>query len=41
MAYDSDIQSFRPELQKFDADTRQAALGFVEGLYAGGSTNIE
>jgi len=41
VAYDSDIQSFRPELQKFDADTRQAALGFVEGLYAGGSTNIE
>ncbi|MBX9788484.1 MAG: VWA domain-containing protein [Pirellulales bacterium] len=41
VAYDSEIQSFRPELQKFDAETRQAALGFVEGLYAGGSTNIE
>jgi Ca-activated chloride channel family protein len=41
VAYDSDIQLFRPELQKFDAETRQAALGFVEGLYAGGSTNIE
>jgi Ca-activated chloride channel family protein len=41
VAYDSEIQSFRPELQKFDPETRQAALGFVEGLYAGGSTNIE
>ncbi|MGD9648519.1 MAG: VIT domain-containing protein, partial [Pirellulales bacterium] len=41
VAYDNEIQSFRPELQKFNDETRQAALGFVEGLYAGGSTNIE
>ena len=40
IAYDSEVESFRPELQKFDDDTRKAALGFVEGLYAGGSTNI-
>jgi len=40
VAYDSQIESFRPELQKFDEETRKAALGFVEGLYAGGSTNI-
>lgn len=41
VAYDSEIQTFRPELQKFDDETRAAALGFVEGIYAGGSTNID
>lgn len=41
VAYDSQVQAFRPELQRFDEDTRKAALGFVEGLYAGGSTNID
>lgn len=41
IAYDSQVESFRPELQRFDDATRQAALGFVEGLYAGGSTNID
>lgn len=40
IAYDSEIQSFRPELQRYSDETRKAALGFVEGLYAGGSTNI-
>jgi Ca-activated chloride channel family protein len=40
VAYDSEVESFRPELQKYDDKTRQAALGFVEGVYAGGSTNI-
>jgi len=41
VAYDSEVESFRPELQKFDDDTRKAALGFIEGIYAGGSTNID
>jgi Ca-activated chloride channel family protein len=41
VAYDSEIATFRPELQKFSDDTRAAAVGFVEGLYAGGSTNID
>jgi Ca-activated chloride channel family protein len=40
VAYDSEIETFRPELEKFNDDTRKAALGFVEGLYAGGSTDI-
>lgn len=40
VAYDSEVESFRPELQKFNDETRKAALGFVEGIYAGGSTNI-
>ncbi|WP_425618190.1 VIT domain-containing protein [Anatilimnocola sp. NA78] len=41
VAYDSAVESFKPELQKFDEETRKQALGFVEGLYAGGSTNID
>jgi Ca-activated chloride channel family protein len=41
VAYDSAIETFRPELQKFGDDTRAAAIGFVDGLYAGGSTNID
>lgn len=41
VAYDSEITTFQPELQKFNDDTRKAALGFVEGLYAGGSTDID
>jgi Ca-activated chloride channel family protein len=41
VAYDNSVESFRPELQRFDEESRQAALGFVEGLYAGGSTNID
>jgi Ca-activated chloride channel family protein len=41
VAYDSEIETFRPELEKFNDDTRAAAIGFVEGLYAGGSTDID
>jgi len=41
VAYDSNVELFRPELQRFDEESRKAALGFVEGLYAGGSTNID
>lgn len=41
VAYDSVVESFRPELQKYDETTRKQALGFVDGLYAGGSTNID
>ncbi len=41
VAYDSEVQTFRPELQRFDEETRKAALGFIEGVYAGGSTNID
>ena len=41
IAYDSSVESFRPELQKYDEETRKAALGFIEGIYAGGSTNID
>jgi Ca-activated chloride channel family protein len=41
IAYDSAVESFQPELQRFDDENRKAALGFVEGIYAGGSTNID
>jgi Ca-activated chloride channel family protein len=41
VAYDSEIEAFRPELQKYDEATRAAALGFANGLFAGGSTNID
>ncbi|MGI6415917.1 MAG: VIT and vWA domain-containing protein [Thermoguttaceae bacterium] len=41
IAYDSAVESFRPELQRYDEKTRAEALGFVEGVYAGGSTNID
>lgn len=40
IAYDSSVESFRPELERFSNSTRQQALGFVEGIYAGGGTNI-
>src|SRR3954447_11263144 len=40
VAYDSEISTFKPELQKMNADTRAAATGFIDGLYAGGSTDI-
>ena len=41
VAYDTAVESFRPELEKFNDETRKAALGYVEGLYAGGGTNID
>ncbi len=41
VAYDSNVESFRPELQKGDPTTIKAALGFIDGLFAGGSTNID
>jgi Ca-activated chloride channel family protein len=41
VAYDSRIETFKPELQVVNHETRAAALGFAEGLFAGGSTNID
>ncbi|MCA9178916.1 MAG: VWA domain-containing protein [Planctomycetales bacterium] len=40
IAYDSSVESFRPELQKYNKKSRQEALHFVDEIYAGGSTNI-
>jgi Ca-activated chloride channel family protein len=41
VAYDSEVETFRPELEKFTDETRAAATGFVNGLFAGGTTNID
>ncbi len=41
VAYDSRIEVFRPELERFSDETRKAALGFIEGIHAGGATNID
>jgi Ca-activated chloride channel family protein len=41
VAYDSEVETFRPELEKFNEETRLAATGFVNGLFAGGTTNID
>ena len=41
IAYDSAVEAFRPELQRADEATIKAALGFADGLYAGGGTNID
>jgi Ca-activated chloride channel family protein len=41
IAFDSEVESWKPELQKLNDETRKAALGFIEGIYAGGSTNID
>ena len=41
VAYDSAVESFRAELQRYSETTREEALGYVNGLHAGGSTNID
>ena len=41
VAYDSIVESFKPELQKYSEETRDEAVGWVNGMYAGGSTNID
>lgn len=41
VTYDDKIESFRPELQRYNNETRQAALAYVESVFAGGSTNID
>lgn len=40
VAYEGAVESFRPELERYTEATRKAAIGYVEGLYAGGGTNI-
>jgi len=41
VAYDNEVELFRPELQRYNDQTRREALAFAEGLVAGGSTNID
>lgn len=41
VAYDQKVESFKPELQRFDNETRAEALRFVDSIHDGGSTNID
>ena len=41
VAYDAEIEAFEPELQTFNNTSRLNAMSFIEGLFAGGSTNID
>ena len=41
VVYDNVVESFRPEMQRYNDENRQAAIGFAAGIYAGGSTNID
>jgi len=41
VAYDTEVESFRPEIQRFNDETRRAATAFVDGIYAGGGTNVD
>jgi Ca-activated chloride channel homolog len=40
IAYDSEVEAFRPELQRVKPEMTNAALSFAEGINAGGGTNI-
>lgn len=41
VAYDSAVESFKPELQRADGTVLEEALGYADGIFAGGSTNID
>lgn len=41
IAYDSEVEALAPELQRYTKKTRREALAFIDGMYAGGSTNID
>ncbi|HVJ68727.1 MAG TPA: VIT domain-containing protein [Caulifigura sp.] len=40
VSYEGTVESFKPELQRFNDETRKAGLAYADGLYAGGGTNI-
>jgi Ca-activated chloride channel family protein len=41
VVYDDRVESFRPELQRFQSRTREDAERFVDNIREGGSTNID
>ncbi|HMO13224.1 MAG TPA: VIT domain-containing protein [Pirellulaceae bacterium] len=41
ITYDSNVKPMSPELLRFDAESRQQAIGFINGINAGGMTNID
>ena len=40
VSYSSEVDTFRPELELVSADTKKAALDYVDDIYSGGGTNI-
>jgi Ca-activated chloride channel family protein len=40
VAYDDRVESFKPELQRYNSSTRDEAIRFVSNIREGGSTNI-
>jgi Ca-activated chloride channel family protein len=41
VAYDTEVETFRPELQRANQEAVQAAVTWVGGIAAGGGTNID
>src|SRR5262249_818276 len=41
IAYDSEVEAFRPEVQRVTPETIKAATSFADGINAGGGTNID
>lgn len=41
VTYDDRVESFKPELQRYDDKSRAEALRFVDNIRAGGSTNMD
>jgi Ca-activated chloride channel family protein len=41
VAYDTEVETFRPELQRANQEAVQAALSWIGGIAAGGGTNID
>ncbi len=41
LTYDDRVDTYQPELQRLTAETKAAALKYVDNIYPGGSTNID
>lgn len=39
--FDGRVETYKPELQRFNAESRAEALRFVDGIFEGGGTNID
>jgi Ca-activated chloride channel family protein len=41
VVYDDRVETYKPELQRYDKESRAEAIRYVENIYPGGSTNID
>ncbi len=41
ISYESAVTPYQPELQRYSSETRPGAIGFINSINAGGSTNID